>query len=133
MCVLIFLKVLGLGCSLSPDSILFNYESRDYEGFDLTLKMNDNLTFEASEIEIEDLNPYLIIFLNYAIKKKEFTFTMSDITSTLNLNILPSTFGKILNDNLDILKKEGLHIEYKKTAIQRLYTAKYEEAIDENM
>lgn len=115
------------------NKILFNYESRDYERFDLTLKMNDNLTFEVSEIEIEDLNPYLIIFLNYAIKKKEFTFTMSDITSTLNLNVLPSTFGKILNDNLDILKKEGLHIEYKKTATQRLYTSKYEEPIDENM
>ena len=31
----------------------------------------------------------VLIFLNYAIKQKEFSFTMSEITSKLNLQITP--------------------------------------------
>lgn len=111
------------------NKIIFNYESRDYEGFDLILKRNTDLTFMLSDIEIEDLNDNLLPFLNYAIKKKEFSFTISEITSTLNLNITPSSFGKILNENIDNLKKEGLILEYKKTATQRLYNAKYVEPV----
>ena len=42
--------------------ILLNYESRDYEGFDLVLKRNDNLVFELSEVESEDLNIYILTY-----------------------------------------------------------------------
>ena len=45
----------------------------------------------------------------------------------LKLPILPSVFGKLLNQNLDNLEKEGLHIESKRTGPDRLYYAKYEE------
>lgn len=112
--------------------IYFNYESRDYEGFDLILKKNHNLTFEITETESNELDYNLLVFLNYAIKNKNFSFTASDITSKLNMNIPPSTFGKLLNSNLDNLEKEGLHIEQKRTATERLYVAKYEEPIDKN-
>lgn len=112
--------------------IILSYESRDYESFDLMLKRNDNLIFEKTETEIEDLDPNLYTFLNYAIKHKEFSFTSSEITSKLNLNLTPSVFGKLLNNNLMILKKEGLSIELKRTATDRIYTAKYKEPTFEN-
>lgn len=114
------------------NKVFMNYESRDYRGFDKVLKMNDNLIFEESEIECEDLNYNLVVFLNYAISKKEFTFTISDITSGLKLPILPSAFGKLLNNNINNLEKEGLHIEQKRTATERTYYAKYVEPINEN-
>ena len=114
------------------NKILFTYESRDYESVDFVLKRNDNLIFEKSEMEFDDLNPNLLIFLNYAIKQKEFSFTISDITSKLNLQIVPSVFGKLLKSNLDKLEKEGLHIELKRTGTDRIYYAKYEEPTLEN-
>lgn len=112
--------------------ILFTYESRDYESIDFVLKRNDNLIFEKSEMEFDDLNPNILIFLNYAIKQKKFSFTISDITSKLNLQIVPSVFGKLLKSNLDKLAKEGLHIELKRTGTDRIYYAKYEEPTLEN-
>ena len=89
------------------DKIYFQYESRDYEGQELILKRNDNLIFEISEFESNDLNPNILIFLNYAIRQKEFTFTCGSITSELNLSITPSTFGKLLRKNLDNLENLG--------------------------
>ena len=112
------------------NKIILEYESRDYEGFELILKRNENLIFEKSETEIEDLDYNLTIFLNYAIKQKEFTFTISEITSKLNLNITPSVFGKLLNNNLSTLEKEGLTITMKRTSTERTYFAKYQEPID---
>ena len=114
------------------NKIIFNYESRDYESLDLVLKRNDNLLFELSEVESDDLNYNILTFLNYAIKQKDFSFTASDITSKLNLQITPSAFGKLLNSNMNNLEKEGLHIEYKRSGKERLYVAKYEEPIYEN-
>lgn len=113
------------------NKILFTYESRDYESFEFILKRNENLIFEKSETECSDLNPNLLAFLNYAIRQKEFSFTMSEITGKLNLQITPSVFGKLLKSNLDNLKKEGLHIESKRTGSLRMYEAKYEEPIDD--
>ena len=114
------------------NKIFLNYESRDYEGFDLVLKRDDNLRFQLSEVESEDLNYNILTFLNYAIKQKDFTFSASDITSKLNLQITPSAFGKLLNNNIDNLEKEGLHIEQRRTSTERIYIAKYEEPTYEN-
>ena len=114
------------------NKIIFNYESRDYEGLDLVLKRNDNLLFELSEVESDDLNYNILTFLNYAIKQKDFSFTASEITSKLNLQITPSAFGKLLNSNMNNLEKEGLHIEQKRTSTERIYTAKYKEPTYEN-
>ena len=86
------------------NKIFLNYESRDYEGLDLVLKRNENLLF----------------------------FSASDITSKLNLQITPSAFGKLLKNNLNNLEKEGLYIEQKRTAKERIYYAKYEEPTNEN-
>lgn len=110
--------------------IFLNYESRDFEGLDLILKRNENLLFEISELETEDLNPNLIIFLNYAIKQRDFEFTVSEITSKLNLNITPSQFGRILNANINNLQKEGLYIEPQRKAKARVYIAQYKEPLE---
>ena len=112
------------------NKILFSYESRDYESIEFVLKRNDNLIFEKSETDSNDLNSNLLVFLNYAIRQKEFSFTISEITGKLNLQIVPSVFGKLLKSNLDNLEKEGLHIESKRTGAERIYVAKYEEPID---
>ena len=114
------------------NKIFLNYESRDYEGFDLILKRNQNLMFELSEVESEDLNYNILTFLNYAIKQQEFSFTASEMTSKLNLQITPSAFGKLLNLNIKNLEKEGLYIEQKRNATERKYFAKYKEPIYEN-
>ncbi len=114
------------------NKILLNYESRDYEGLEIVLKRNEKLLFEKSEIEYEDLNYNILTFLNYAIKQKDFSFTASEITSKLNLQITSSAFGKLLNNNLLNLEKEGLYIEQKRTATERIYTAKYKEPNYEN-
>lgn len=111
---------------------ILTYESRDYENFNLILKRDSNLLLQISEYETDDLNVNLIMFLNYAISQKEFDFVISDITSKLQLKIAPSTFGKLLNNNIDNLKKEGLHIELKRTATDRIYHAKYVEPVNEN-
>lgn len=113
------------------NKILFSYESRDYESIEFVLKRNENLIFEKSETDSNDLNPNLLVFLNYAIRQKEFSFTISEITGKLNLQIVPSVFGKLLKSNLDNLEKEGLHIDAKRTGTERIYVAKYEEPIDD--
>lgn len=113
------------------NKILFSYESRDYESIEFVLKRNENLIFEKSETDSNDLNTNLLVFLNYAIRQKEFSFTISEITGKLNLQIVPSVFGKLLKSNLDNLEKEGLHIESKRTGAERIYVAKYEEPIDD--
>lgn len=115
------------------DKIYFEYESRDYEGQELILKRNNNLIFEISEFESNDLNYNMLIFLNYAIRQKEFTFTCGSITSELNLSITPSTFGKLLRKNLDNLEKEGLHIEDCRIGKERKYHAYYEEPTLEDL
>lgn len=111
------------------DKIYFNYQSRDYESRDFILKRKENLIFEVVNEEIEELSNELKMFLNYAIKKKEFSFTISEITSTLGLMIQPSVFGKLLNNNLITLEKEGLYITKKRTSNERVYNARYEEPI----
>lgn len=44
------------------NKILFSYESRDYESIEFVLKRNENLIFEKSETDSNDLNPNLLIF-----------------------------------------------------------------------
>ena len=78
------------------------------------------------------INYNILTFLNYAIKKQQFTFTASEITSKLNLPITPSAFGKLLNNNIANLEKEGLYIEQKRTANERTYIATYKEPNFEN-
>ena len=94
------------------------------------LKRNDNLILSIDEKTEETLNPNLIQFLKYAISKKEFTFTISELVSKLNLFITPPVLGKLISSNKDELEKLGLFIECKRTQTERLYTAKYKEPLE---
>ena len=107
------------------------YESRDFKGIDFVLYRDDNMNLQIDNTTSESLNPHLITFLNYAISEKEFSFTVSEITSKLNLYIIPSEFGKLLKNNITTFEKLGLHIEQKRTANERRYYAKFEEPISD--
>jgi len=115
-----------------PNKLFFKYDSRDFPEMELVLKRNNNLIYEISEIEKTDLPSEIKIFLNYSIKKKEYDFTTSDIVSNLNLMIKPSVFGRLLNNYLDILEKEGLYITESRTSDKRIKHARYEQPINEN-
>lgn len=109
------------------NKIYFEYESRDYESINLILERDEKLNLNICDNSSEELNSNLQIFLNYAIKQKSLDFTPSEITSKLNLNIVPSSFGKLLNNNFKVLEKEGLHIELRRTSTERRYYANYVE------
>ena len=82
------------------NKLYLHYESRDFESRDWVLKRTEHLILEESKCESDDLNINLVTFLNYAIRQKEFSFTASDITSKLNMQITPSAFGKLLKSSL---------------------------------
>ena len=107
-----------------------SYESRDYPSKDYVLKRNDNLILSIDEKTEETLNPNLIQFLKYAISKKEFTFTISEMVTKLNLFITPLVLVKLIASNKEELEKLGLFIECKRTQTERLYTAKYKEPLE---
>lgn len=112
-------------------SFHLNYQSRDFEGKDITLYRDEHMNLIIDNSNIQTLNPYVMTFLNYAITKKEFSFTMSEITSKLNMLITSSAFGKLVKDNLTNLEKLGLHIVLNRSANKREYYAKYEEPVIE--
>lgn len=107
----------------------FKYESRDYPSLDLILKRNNKLILSIDEQTEETLNENLMQLLKYAINKKEFTFTVSEMVSKLNLFITPSVFGKLLKSNIENLKKLGLFVQCKRTATVRIWNAIYKEPI----
>ena len=111
------------------NKIYFNYQNRDYKSDEFVLEINDNLIFEKIKDETEELSNELKILLNYAIKKKEFSFSASEITSQLGILIQPTIFGKILKKNIPALEKEGLHLYYNRKSGKRRYDARYEEPI----
>ena len=115
-----------------PNKLFLKYDSRDYPEMELVLKRNDNLIYEISELEKTDLPQEIKLFLNYAIRKKEFEFTASEIVSALNLMIEPSAFGRLLSNHLDVLEKEGLYITDARKSDKRRKHALYEEPIFEN-
>lgn len=109
-----------------------NYISRHYKSMRFTLTKDENLRLIIDDSNVETLNSFLQIFLNYAIKQKEFEFTAAEITSKLNLLIEPSTFGKLLKNNKEKLERLGLHIEENRTSDTRKKYAKYEEPIEDD-
>lgn len=106
------------------------YESRDYPAREYVLKRNENLILSIDEKTDDKLNENLMIFLKYAINKKEFSFTVSEMVSKLNLSVIPSVFGKLLKNNKENLARMGLFIECKRTAEERLWNAFYKEPLD---
>lgn len=107
--------------------------NRDFPGFDEQLKRNKNQTFKISNpIEDDELDENLIFFIKYASYKKDFEFTPTSIIHDAKLKTTALRFGRKLNANMDLLKKEGLHITKTRTSNERKYHCIYEEPILED-
>lgn len=102
---------------------LLKIDSRDFPSQEINLTRGDNLEFYVTEEEVEELDFNLNIFLRYVIDKNNVTFTPSKIVSKLKLNISPTKFGILLNNNKKRLEQEGIFITKNKTANARNYTA----------
>jgi len=113
--------------------VRLNIINRDFPELNIQLKKSNNQIFNViNSIEDEDIDFNLIQLIKYASNHKDFEFTCTDIINKLNLITTPKRFGRLLNSNLDLLKKEGLIITKDRQSNSRNYIVHYEEPIDEN-
>ena len=77
---------------------------------------------KISGIEIHDVN-------DSAFLQKP--FLKSNISKT-NILLTPTQLGGLIQRNLQLLEKEGLHITSKRTANERLWHCSYEEPSENN-
>ena len=108
--------------------IRLNIINRDYPELDIYLKKSSNQIFNVIDpIVEEEININLILFIKYAIGKGDFNFTCNEIINKTNMLLTPKQFGRLLNSNLDLLKREGLHITKDRKSEGRFYHVHYEE------
>lgn len=113
--------------------IRLNVINRDFSELDIQLRKTSNQIFNViNPIQDEEINSNLILFIKYVIGKEDFDFTCKEIVNKANLMLTPKQFGRLLNSNLPLLEKEGLHITKDRNANRRFYHVHYEEPIDEN-
>ena len=109
------------------------YKGRDLGRLELNLKRNENQTFSVIDENTNDETDYnLLLFIKYAVARKDFDYTISDILSKTNILLTPTQLGGLIQRNLQLLEKEGLHITSKRTANERLWHCSYEEPSENN-
>lgn len=107
--------------------------NRDFPDDEEYLHKDKNQIFSiAQDTSLDYVNPNIIGFIKYAIREKDFDFNVSEIINKANLMCTPTQLGKLINSNLDLLEKEGLHITKYRTTEGRMYHIKYEEPSLEN-
>lgn len=115
------------------NKLTLDYKGRDLGRLQLNLKRNDNQTFSVIDENTNDETDYnLLLFIKYAVAKKDFDYTISDILSKTNILLTPTQLGCLIQRNLSLLEKEGLHITSKRTANERLWHCSYEEPSENN-
>lgn len=115
------------------NKLTLDYKGRDLGRLELNLKRNENQTFSVIDENTDDETDYnLLLFIKYAVAKKDFDYTISDILSKTNILLTPTQLGGLIQRNLQFLKKEGLHITSKRTANERLWHCSYEEPSENN-
>lgn len=115
------------------NKLTLDYKGRDLGRLELNLKRNENQTFSVIDENTDDETDYnLLLFIKYAVAKKDFDYTISDILSKTNILLTPTQLGGLIQRNLQLLKKEGLHITSKRTANERLWHCSYEEPSENN-
>ena len=115
------------------NKLILDYKGRDLGRLELNLKRNDNQTFSVIDENTDDETDYnLLLFIKYAVARKDFDYTISDILSKTNILLTPTQLGGLIQRNLQLLKKEGLHITRKRTANERLWHCSYEEPSENN-
>ena len=102
--------------------------NRDFAGFDVELKRNQNQSFKISNpIEDDEIDENLMFFIKYASQKKEFDFTCTEIINDAKLKTTALRFGRLLNANMELLNKEGVYLTKDRKSDKRNYHCIYEE------
>ncbi len=115
------------------NKLTLDYKGRNLGRLELNLKRNENQTFSVIDENTNDETDYnLLLFIKYAVAKKDFDYTISDILSKTNILLTPTQLGGLIQRNLSLLEKEGLHITSKRTANERLWHCSYEEPSENN-
>ena len=115
------------------NKLTLDYKGRDLGRLELNLKRNENQTFSVIDENTNDETDYnLLLFIKYAVVRKDFDYTISDILSKTNILLTPTQLGGLIQRNLQLLEKEGLHITSKRTANERLWHCSYEEPSENN-
>lgn len=115
------------------NKLTLDYKGRDLGRLELNLKRNDNQTFSIIDENTNDETDYnILLFIKYAVARKDFDYTISDILSKTNILLTPTQLGGLIQRNLQLLEKEGLHITSKRTANERLWHCSYEEPSENN-
>ena len=115
------------------NKLTLDYKGRDLGRLELNLKRNENQTFSIIDENTNDETDYnLLLFIKYAVARKDFDYTISDILSKTNILLTPTQLGGLIQRNLQLLEKEGLHITSKRTANERLWHCSYEEPSENN-
>ena len=115
------------------NKLTLEYKGRDLGRLELNLKRNDNQTFSVVNENNNDETDYnLLLFIKYAVSKKDFDYTISDILSKTNILLTPTQLGGLIQRNLKVLEHEGLHITNKRNGNQRLWHCTYEGPSENN-
>lgn len=113
--------------------IKLNIINRDFPATDIFLKKSENQIFSVIEqFEEDKIDINLVNFIKYAVSQVEFEFTCAEIINKANLLMTPKQCGRMINSNLDYLKREGLYIEKARNSERRLYRCHYKEPVEEN-
>ena len=110
------------------NKLTLDYKGRDFSRLELNLKRNENQTFSVIDENTDDETDYnLLLFIKYAVARKDFDYTISDILSKTNILLTPTQLGGLIQRNLKLLEQEGLHITNKRNGNNRLWHCTYEE------
>lgn len=113
--------------------IRLNIINRDFPSTDIYLRKSQNQIFNViDQFEEDKPDMNLVNFIKYAVNQVDFEFTCAEIVNKANLLMTPKQCGRMINSNIDYLKREGLHIEKIRKSDKRLYRSHYEEPIEEN-
>lgn len=120
-------------CCYDDSSLKMEVISRNFPDEELYLKKDDNQVLSIAEDKSLDyVNPNIIGFIKYAIREKEFDFSISDVINKANLMCTPTQLGKLISTHKELLEKEGLHITKYRDNDGRKYHIVYEEPSLEN-
>ena len=115
------------------NKLSLEYKGRDLGRLELNLKRNENQTFSVVKENTNDENDSnIVLFIKYAIPRKDFDYTISDILSKTTILLTPTQLGSLIQRNLSLLEREGIHITSKRNGNQRLWHCTYEEPSQDN-
>ncbi len=102
--------------------------NRDFPSLDIQLKKLDNLIFKKiNSIEEDVLSYEMTSFIKYVASQKELDFTCTEIVLKANIQMSPKRFGRLLNNSIELLESEGVHIIKNRTSDTRSYHAVFVE------